>query len=415
MLKPFLIAFTATLFAMFSSIAGAANGTDQAPLRIAQIDVLSGPMAAVGKAYQAALRFDAHRLNQAGGINGHEIKIVSFDDKADPKQALVNLQKAIDSGIRYITQGSGSSVGSALLNAVNKHNQRNPDDRVLFLDHDNADPSFTNSRCSFWHFRFVIDADMKMKSITDWIMTRKDIHKIFLLNPDYNFGHSFAEAARKMLKEKRPDIEIVGNVFSPLGKVKDFSPYISQIKASGADAVITGDWGQDVVLLIKAASDYGLDIPFVTHGGNSPGVVTEVGEKGVNRLYLAFPFDYDYINNPTLAARQEAMREKTGWDYANPPTTDMLDMLKLAASKADSIAPTKVAFALEGLKYDSINGEVTMRADNHQLLMPTAISTLKGGMKYGNEGTDYNFHAVAKFPSEAMRMPTTCKMRRPER
>lgn len=415
MLKSLSTVFATAMLLLLSNLAAAAGVADKAPIRIAQIDVLTGPYAAVGKFYQAALKFDAQRLNKAGGINGHKIEIVSYDDQANPKQALVDLQKALGSGIRYVTQGSGSSVGSALLNAIDKHNERNPDARVLFLDHDNADPAFTNARCSFWHFRFVIDADMKMKSITDWISKRKDIHKVFLLNPDYNFGHAFAAAAQKMLKEKRPDIKIVGNVFTPFGKVKDFSPYVSQIKASGADAVITGDWGEDVILLIKAASSAGLDIPFITHGGNSPGVVTEVGKKGVNRLYVAFPFNYDYANNPELAAREAKMYKETGWDYANPPTTDMLDMLKLAAHKAGSIVPTDVAFALEGLRYDSINGEVTMRADNHQLLMPTFIDTLEGPVKHGYEGTHYNFHAVAEFSAGDMKMPTTCKMRRPKR
>ncbi len=414
MLKPFLTACLAASLATFSGLAGAAQAADKAPIRVAQIDVLSGPLAAVGKVYQAAMRFDAQRINENGGINGHKLEIVSYDDKANPKIASVNLQKAIDDGIRFITQGSGSSVGSALLNAVERHNQRNPNDRVLFLDHDNADPSFTNERCSFWHFRFVIDADMKMKMITDWVKSQKDIHRVFLLNPDYNFGHSFSEAARRMLKEKRPDIKIVGDVYTPLGKVKDFSPYITQIKAAKADLVITGDWGQDVVLLVKAASDYGLNIPFITHGGNSPGVVTEVGKKGVDRLYLAFPFDYDYASNPELAARETRMYKQMKWDYANPPTTYMLDMLKLAIEKAGSTDTTKVAYALEGLQYDSVFGKVTMRADNHQLLMPASITTLKGDQKYGLEGTSFDFQPVARFSAQDLKMPTTCHMQRPK-
>ncbi len=414
MLKSLITVFIATTLMALSGVAGAAQTREKAPLRIADIEVFSGPLAKVGLDYKASIKFDAKRINRDGGINGHKIKIVPLDDHANPKHALAKLHKAMDDGIRYIVQGSGSNVASALLNAIVKHNRRNPDDPVIFLDHDNADPSFTNRRCSFWHFRFVIDADMKMKSITDWIAAQKDIHRVFLLNPNYNFGHSFAKAARKMLKKKRPDIKIVGDVFTPLGKVKDFTPYVTKIKASKADLVITGDWGQDVTLFIKAAASMGLDIPFVTHGGNSPGVVTEVGEKGVDRLYLAFPFDYDYADNPDLAAREAKMYKETGWDYANPPTTDMLDMLKAAAAKAGSIDPTQVAFALEGLRYDSINGPVVMRKDNHQLLMPTFISTLKHDDKHGLEGTEYNFHPVASFSAEDMKMPTTCRMRRPK-
>ena len=58
-----------------------------------------------------------------------------------------------------------------------------------------------------------------------------------------------------MLAAKRPDIEIVGDELHPLFKVSDFSPYIAKIKASGADTVITGNWGPDFALLLKAAAE----------------------------------------------------------------------------------------------------------------------------------------------------------------
>lgn len=391
---------------------GAAGAADKPPIRIAVIDPLSGPMANTGLPAVSLAQFEAARLNKEGGINGHPIEVVGFDNKINPQESLVQLQKAIDDGFRYIAQANSSAVGSALLNAINKHNQRNPDNRVLFLNYGAVDPVFTNDRCSFWHFRFDANADMKMNTLTDWITSHSEFKKIFLINQDYSFGHAVSEQAREMLKEKRPDIEIVGDVFHPLAKVKDFTPYVSQIKASGADAVITGNWGADITLLIKAAADYGLSTPFLTYYANSVGTVTQLGEKGVDRTYLIWLYDGDYTD-PEIAARQVAMYKENNWDYQDLRVIYYMNMLKMAAEKADSIDPTKVAFALEGLQYTSPAGDAVMRADDHQILVPLFISVLKSGMKYGAEGTEFNFHQIHKFEAEETAMATSCKMQRP--
>jgi branched-chain amino acid transport system substrate-binding protein len=66
---------------------------------------------------------------------------------------------------------------------------------------------------------------------------------VYLINQDYSFGQSVRAQARAMMKEKRPDIEIVGDELHPLLKITDFAPYVAKIKASGADTVVTGNWG----------------------------------------------------------------------------------------------------------------------------------------------------------------------------
>ncbi len=295
-------------------LSGLARAAEAEPVRFALIDPLTGPMSVVGQPALAQLQFTAERLNKEGGMDGHPIEIVGYDNKINPQESLVQLQKAIDDGIRYIIQGNGSSVGSALLSAINKHNQRNPDDRVLYLNYAAIEPSFTNERCSFWHFRFDSHVDMKMNMLTDWIAENPDFKKVFLINQDYSFGHTVSESAMRMLKEKRPDIEIVGNTFHPLGKVKDFSPYISKIKSSDADVVITGNWGQDINLLIKSAAEYGVDVPFLTYYGSTPGTITQVGDKGVDRVYLIAEYHGDFTD-PEIAERQVALYKEKGWDY----------------------------------------------------------------------------------------------------
>ena len=382
-------------------------------VKLALIDPLSGAMAGAGQPALSHMQFEAERLNAKGGLNGNKIEIVGYDNKVNPQESLVQLQKAIDDGVRYIVQGNGSSVASALISAVDKHNRRNPGKEVLFLNYAAVDPAFTNERCTFWHFRFDANADMKMNAITSWMADRKDIKKVYLINQDYSFGHAVSEAAREMLQEKRPDIEVVGNDFHPLGKVKDFTPYVSKIKASGADAVITGNWGQDITLLVKAAADYGLQAPFLTYYGASSGVVTQTGDKGVDRIYQINEY-YGDFDDPEMAKRQVAMYKEKGWDFYYLRLSTMMEMLKKATDQAKSIDPVKVAFTLEDLSMDTPTGEVTMRKSDHQIQLPLFMSVMKGDMKYGAEGTDYNFHKIGEISREDVSLPTTCEMRRPK-
>ncbi|WP_290518973.1 branched-chain amino acid ABC transporter substrate-binding protein [Alcanivorax sp.] len=406
MMKTFLAGVVSTLL-----LASAAQAAE--PVKIALIDPLSGPMASAGQPAYEHLKFAAERINANGGMNGHPIEIVGLDNKLSPQESLVQLQKAMDNGVDFITQGNGSSVASALIAGIEKHNRRNPGDERLFLNYAAVDPVFTNERCSFWHFRFDANSDMKMNALTDYLAGQKEIKKVYLINQDYSHGRSVSAQARKMLKEKRPDIEVVGNDFHPLAKVKDFTPYISKIQASGADAVITGNWGQDMTLLVKAAADFGLDAPFFTYYGASSGVATQLGEKGVDRLYQINEY-YGDFEDPEMAQRQVDLYKKANWDFYYLRLSNMLDMLKKAADQEKSVNPVVIAKALEGMTLTSTTGELVMRAEDHQIQLPMFISVMDDDMKYGAEGTEFNFHKVARIERDDVTLPTTCRMRRPK-
>src|SRR3954468_19609639 len=255
-----------------------------ADVKVAFIDPLSGGAASTGILAQKTHQFYIDAINAAGGINGEKIELLSFDNKVNAQESLIQLKKALDDGARIVVQGNGSSVALAITDAVQKHNERNPGTEVVYLNYAAVDPALTNEKCNFWHFRFDADADMKMAAMTDVIARDTKIKRVYLINQDYSFGKAVAAAARKMLSEKRPDIKIVGDELHPLQKVQDFSPYVAKIKASGADTVITGNWSNDMVLLIKAGKDAGLKVGWQTYYGGSPGAVTAIGEAGVDSL-----------------------------------------------------------------------------------------------------------------------------------
>ena len=363
---------TAILAAATSVIAIGAASADT--IKMAFIDPLSGPFGPSGEAAYTSFQLAAEHINANGGVNGDMIEVTGYDNKVNPKESLVQLQKAIDDGARYILQGNGSSVAAALIEAVNKHNARNPGEEILFFNYAAVTPAFTNELCSFWHFRFDAHADMKMAGITDWIAERDDIKSVYLIGQDYVFGQAVAAAAESQLAEKRPDIEIVGNELHPLGKVKDFTPYIQKIISSGADAVITGNWGADMQLLMKAAAESGSDVPYLTFYGGSKGAVSSLGEAGIGLLYQVSEVTTNLeASDEQYALIEEYIERFPDYDYYYHRAWNAMDMFVAAAEAAGSADPIPVAKALEGLTIEHAYGSATMRAEDHQLLLPNYL------------------------------------------
>ncbi|HZZ93680.1 MAG TPA: branched-chain amino acid ABC transporter substrate-binding protein [Usitatibacter sp.] len=389
-------------------------GLAGAQFKIAYIDPLSGGAASAGINSQKHVIFFTDRINAAGGLNGEKIEVLSYDNKVSPQESLIVLKKAIDEGARIIVQGNGSSVAHAITDAVLKYNERNPGKEVLFFNYAAIDPALTNEKCNFWHFRFDADVDMKMAAFGDAMVNDKSIKKVYLINQDYSFGKAVAAAAHRMLAQKRPDVQIVGEELHPLQKVQDFSPYVAKIKASGADTVITGNWSNDMLLLVKAGKDADLKVKWFTYYGGGLGSVPAIGRDGVGTLKQVT----EYHNNvsPTLPPEEvefhkrftDKSDEMYYWRIRN-----MFAMLQAAAKKAKSNDPVKLARALEGLQMDTPYGPMQMRADNHQLLQPLFVSTLSDKAKHDVEGTGLGFITDEKIDAAKTALPTTCKMTRP--
>jgi len=395
----------------------APDAAPQDTIRIGYIDPLSGPFAATGENGLNQFRYAADAINKAGGVLGKKLELVPLDNKVSPQESLIQLKKVIGEGIPFIFQGNSSGVAHAISDAVQKHNERNAGNRVLYLNYSAVDPALTNDKCHYWHFRFDAHADMKMAALTDVIQANRNIKKIYILGQDYSFGKAVAEAAVSMLGKKRPDIQIVGNELHPIGKVKDFSPYVQKIVASGADAVITGNWGADMIGLAKAANDGGLKVPFYTYYAASDGVTAAIGAAGVDRIRLVHE---THPGNPTAP---KALGDYiTGYrklhpqnDVNQPRIHTALNMLALAIKKAGTIDVDKVAAALEGLEYTNVGGDqVIMRREDHQLQMPVYISVhTNKGIKHDLDASGFGLSLESKVERDKAMQPSACKMQRP--
>ncbi len=386
-------------------------------IKIAYIDPLSGPFAATGENGMNQFKFAAEQINKAGGVLGRQLEIVPFDNKVSPQESLIQLKKVIADGIQFVFQGNSSGVAHAISDAVQKHNERNPGNRVLYLNYSAVDPALTNDKCHYWHFRFDAHADMKMAALTDVIKANPKIKKIYIIGQDYSFGKAVAEAAVSMLGKKRPDIQIVGNELHPIGKVLDFSPYVQKIVASGADAVITGNWGADMVNLAKAANDGGLKVPFYTYYAASDGVTAAIGAAGVDRIRLVHESHPGNPSAPKGLAEVFTAYKKAhpNGDVNQPRIHTAVNMLAIAIKKAGTTDVDRVAAALEGMEWTTLSGDlVIMRREDHQILLPVYISVhTNKNITFDLDNSKFGLSLESKVDRDKVTQPSTCKMQRP--
>ena len=390
------------------------------PFKIAFIDPLSGPFANVGELMRKHIKFAVDDINAQGGLfDGRPLQLLEFDSKLSAQESQSALQAAIDQGARVVvTGGSGSSIVSALVQSASRHNQRNPGKELLVFNHSSIDPELTEKNCSFWHFMFDANTAMRMQAIAKYIQTQPDIRNVYLFNQDYAHGRQWAAYGKEMVGKARPDIRFTGEMFHPIGRVKDFAPYVSKMKTENTDSVITGNWGPDLTLLLKAASDAGYPLRYFNHSaGGMPGTVLAISQTRMGAVTWVAEWHPGQADRPKAQVLADQYKVKMGEDFLAPRIDLVPRMLAKAMEKAKSTDIIRVAYAMEDLEMDTVVGTVRMRGKDHQLLLPQVINTIAPvdgkTVKQGWEGTNYGFRTDAVYTHQQVELPTTCEMKRP--
>ena len=411
----------------------AAAGTAQtsapaaAPIRIGMIEGLSGPFANTGEAVYRNLVWATERVNARGGVKlpggNRPLVIERFDSKGQTEEALSALRSAIDRDITIVTQGNSSAAASGLIEAIGKHNERETDKQVLFLNYSAVDPVLTNEKCNYWHFRFDAHADMRMSALMSVLSENREVKSIYLIGQDYSFGQAVLREARTQLAAKRPDVKIVGDELHPMARIKDFLPYASKIKASGAQAVLTGNWGNDLTLLVKAAREVGFDGTFYTFYGNALGAPAAMGDAGIGKV-IAVADWFPNVPTPESQAFYASFRQRfpnPADDYVHMRMQLMIESLaqaiERAAAKDGAINAAAIAAQLEKAEVTMAGQTARMRAADHQFQQPLAVAVMDRqgtpGTQFDVEGSGYGFRVIRQLTPQQAEQPHRCNMQRP--
>ena len=411
------------LASAFGPAASAWAQPSQGPIRLALIESLSGPFANAGEAVYRNLLWAVERVNQRGGVKlpggARQLQLERYDSKGLNEEALSALRSAIDDGARIVLQGNSSAMAAAILDGVEKNNERDPARRVLFLNYSAVDPILTNERCSFWHFRFDAHADMRVTALMQVIAEDKSVQKAYLIGQDYSFGQAVLRESRRQLAGLRPDVEIVGDELHPMGRVKDFSPYATKIMTSGAQAVITGNWGNDLTLLVKAAREAGYQGKFYTFYGNALGAPAAIGDAGIGRVVAVADW-LPNVQTPESEAFYKSFRSrfpKASDDYVHMRMQLVIEALAQSIEKAGGTDTVAVARTMETADVRLAGQRGRMRAADHQFQQSLVVGVMdkqgSPGVKFDVEGSGYGFRVIKSIAAERAEMPTTCRMTRP--
>ncbi|WP_213953378.1 MULTISPECIES: branched-chain amino acid ABC transporter substrate-binding protein [unclassified Variovorax] len=392
------------------------------PISLALIESLSGPFANTGEAVFRNLQWAVERVNARGGVRlpggARPLKLERYDSKGQNEEALSALRAAIDDGSRIVLQGNSSATAAALLDAIDKNNERDPSRRVVFLNYSAVDPILTNERCSFWHFRFDAHADMRVTALMDVMKDDASLERVYLIGQDYSFGQSVLRESKRQLGQLRPDIRIVGEELHPMGRVKDFAPYASKILASGAQAVVTGNWGNDLTLLVKAAREAGYQGKFYTFYGNALGAPAAIGDAGVGRVVAVADW-LPNVQTPASEAFYKSFRTrfpKPADDYVHMRMQLLVEALAQSLERAGSTEALPLAKALEHADVTLAGRRGHMRASDHQFQQQLVVGIMDRqgapGVRFDVEGSGYGFRVIRTIDAARAEMPTTCRMRR---
>jgi branched-chain amino acid transport system substrate-binding protein len=189
-----------------------------------------------------------------------------------------------------------------------------------------------------------------------------------------------------------------------------------KIVASGADAIITGNFGADMVALARSIIDSGLDIPIYTFYAAYDGITATLGADGKNKIRLI----HNETSNPIpTEVRKNFIREykrrNPNSDVTQPRITNALSMVVAAMEETQSTDPYDIALALEDMRFTTLSGEeIWMRGSDHQIFQSLHVSVhTDEGVEFDADNSGFGLLSEYHVPAEETIVESSCRMRRP--
>ncbi|ALM86824.1 amino acid-binding protein [Bordetella sp. N] len=394
------------------------NAATAAPVKIGLVETLSGPQASTGQAYRAAVRYTIDQVNAAGGWNGEPVQLLEYDNQGGPAGAADKLKAAAADGVSIVVQGASSAIGGQITEDVRKYNLRNPGKEMVYINMGAEALELTGEKCSFYHFRFAGNAQVRTKALIEGMKKANALGtKVYAINQNYSWGQDMEQATVDFQKEG--GYTVVEKTLHDVNKIQDFAPYVAKIAASGAETVITGNWSNDLLLLMKASKAAGLKAHYGTVYLDQPGNIANAGDLALGN-FVAHTFNAE-ANGPDGARFVEDYKAKTGHVpvFVEPQTVYGMQMvveaLKHTPAKNGALNVNEFAKVLETTKIPTPMGPMSMRAADHQAQLPIVVSTVSRDAAIKVDGTDMGFKPVLLLSAEQASTPvqSTCKMKRP--
>ena len=376
-------------------------------IKIGLIEAFSGPGAIAGVCYNLVSAWVVHDINKRGGIvvdgKRKKIQIIKADDQFKPAVTKKVAEKlCLEDKVDILAGVVGTHHTLIVQNVAKKY-------KTIFMSYAGYSDELMNG-ANFNRYTFRVRQNTTMLGALGYFYSKRPEKKFYFLCQDYAFGHAWADAVKNSLKKYKPDAEIVGEEYHPLF-LKDFAPYLTKIQGSGAEVLISSNWGADITNLMKQARELGITQPIAGYETDNPPIQGHLkGEAGAGTVVCS---DHCLaIDTPEMKALAKAWADqwpKWGGDYTNvlwkypqgPPgaTTAMYYWLMDVIERSGSLDAEKIIAIWEDDEYKAINGVVKMRACDHQVVRDMAVAELVYPNKWyeGVAGYDKVFIVPAQY------------------
>jgi branched-chain amino acid transport system substrate-binding protein len=414
MVRKSILLFACLLGGCISSTAQAA---DPQTLKIAVLEALSGPQQMISTLIVNAVRYTVQAETSKPDYKGPKIELKEYDTQNLSNLVSDRLREAIDDGARVIVQGNSSALAAQISQAVGRHAKRNPDKAVVYLDVVGAAMELTGSKCEFYHFRTSPDVGSVVKAL---LLGMKQAGKlgtrVYAINQNYSFGQDINNAVKEHAKAL--GYEVVGETLHELQKVQDFAPYVAAIASKSPSAVITGNWGNDLLLFLKASREAGQTYNLGAFQLDAPGTLAAAGPSAEGGFAIN-TFNAELDKDSTALAEDYKSKIGSYPVMVAPKTVKGIQFFfeALKSLKGDNdITALDLALAMEKTTMHTSIGDISIRKKDHQMITPVVVSQVSKDAKYKADGTDMGFKPVKVIPGpEAISaFQDSCKMERPK-
>ena len=358
-------------------LSAAAYGADvKEPYVIGGIFSITGPASYLGEPERNSLEMVAGEINAKGGINGHPLKLVIYDDEGDVTKARLHAEKLLqkDKALAIV----GPSITPASMTVLEITQKA----KMPLISCAAAAGITAPAKDRFWTFKTAQTDQMAVERIYQYCQ-KHGIAKVAILTVSSAFGVAGKE--QLLSQAAKYGMEVVGQeVFGD--KDTDMTPQLTKIRSLPAQAVICWGVGPAPALVAKNLKQLGLTIPLIqSHGAASKKFIELAGDAaegiimpaGKLAIYSQLP-DTD----PQKAVCKE-YTEKYKAKFKAPESSfggyayDAQRMLNAALAKAGS-DQAKIRDALEGTKnFVGVSGIFNMSPEDHNGLTPDAFVMVK--------------------------------------
>ncbi len=363
-------------------------------IKIAIVASFSGPAAINSMVYWAPIQWAAHDINKRGGIwvDGKRklVQIFKADHMSKADQCKKICERMIlQENVKFLWGTDGSNMQKIINETAKKY-------KIISLDAAAISDELQDAT-NFSRYSFMVTPGTEQigRGLAYFYgQIRQKEKKFYILCQDYSFGHGMADAFKRGLKEFFPEAQIVGEDYHKLF-LTDFAPYLTKIKASGAEVIYTGDWVPDAANLMKQARQMGVKLPFANLFMNEPNFLHEVGVEGATGLVHIDCYDAPsaFKNYPSFIKFYKTWNNLWKTKWKSPYNTRLFEhgtstiglyaqsiyWLLSVIERAKSTDPEKIINIWENDIYRFANGKIVkMRACDHKMISSLDIEEFVG-------------------------------------